>query len=128
MVHSRRTILSKLQTPNQAPPVTSLGKLKARKSSSIPPAPLPQPTVPHITALVRRPGSNQTERLQSEQIKENLRERGTLLWIDIADPGQAQLIMLNREFDFSPLSLEDALKQRQRPKVDEYPNYYFIVM
>ena len=128
MVYSRRTILSKLQPLEQSHPATALGRLKPRKSAPAQPAPPPQLTVPRITVLARRPGAGQTERLQPEQITDKLREPGTLLWVDIGDPGQAQLTMLNREFDFSPLSLEDALKQRQRPKVDEYPSYYFIVM
>jgi len=107
--------------------VRSPDKLKLRKSTSPVVAP-PQSLIPSITALIRRPGADHTEPLQPERISDELRNPGTLLWVDIRDPGQAQLTMLNREFDFSPLSLEDALKQRQRPKVDEYPNYYFIVM
>jgi magnesium transporter len=104
--------------------MTSTGKFKSRRVSS----PAPPPIIPSITALIRRPGADHTEPLQPEQINDALHDSSALLWVDIRDPGQAQLAMLNREFDFSPLSLEDALKLRQRPKVDEFPNYYFIVM
>lgn len=127
MVHSRRTVLSKLQSLKESPSKVLPSKPKSRSKPSSTPSPT-QPLVPHITALIRKPGADRPEHLQPEQISEVIRESGALLWIDIRDPGQAQLTMLNREFDFSPLSLEDALKQRQRPKVDEYPSYYFIVM
>jgi magnesium transporter len=123
--YSRRTLLSKLQTLEHSPPMKPPGRFKSRRvlSSAAPP-----PSVPRITVLIRRPGAEQPEHLEAGRISAGLREPGALLWVDIRDPGQAQLEMLNREFDFSPLSLEDALKLRQRPKVDEFPNYYFIVM
>lgn len=123
--YSRRTLLSKLQTVERSPSTKPPGRFKPRRplSSAAPPS-----SVPRTTVLIRRPGAEETEHLEAEQISEGLRESGALLWVDIRDPGQAQLEMLNREFDFSPLSLEDALKLRQRPKVDEFLNYYFIVM
>ncbi|MDT5156688.1 MAG: magnesium transporter [Acidobacteriota bacterium] len=87
-----------------------------------------QPAAAQLTVLIRRPGADRPEHLPPERISDELREPGVLLWVDIRDPGPSELAMLNEEFDFSPLSLEDALKQRQRPKVDEFPSYYFIVM
>lgn len=57
-----------------------------------------------------------------------LKQPGTLLWVDLRDPGKAELEMLREEFGFHRLALEDAAEQRQRPKVDEYPGYYFVVM
>lgn len=86
------------------------------------------PARAQTTVLMRRPESDRPEHLQLEQTKDVLSMPGALLWVDIRDPGAAELRMLSEEFDFSPLSLDDALKQRQRPKVDEYPNYYFIVI
>lgn len=127
MVHSRRTVLSKLQAHQESPPDAPLSKFKFRKrAASV--APPPAPPSPQITALIRRPGADHPEPLLPSRISDELGEPGALLWVDIRDPGQTELAMLNEEFDFSPLSLEDALKQRQRPKVDEYPSYYFIVM
>jgi magnesium transporter len=88
----------------------------------------PTPQAAQTTVLIRRPGADQPLPLAPERISDEVGTAGTLLWVDIRDPGQKELVMLGQEFDFSPLSLEDALKQRQRPKVDEYPNYYFIVI
>jgi magnesium transporter len=50
------------------------------------------------------------------------------LWLDIEDPTEEDLAMLREEFRFHELALEDALRRRQRPKVDEYEDYYFIVL
>jgi magnesium transporter len=35
--------------------------------------------------------------------------------------------MLHEEFEFHPLAIEDATRGAQRPKVDSYGNYYFVV-
>jgi magnesium transporter len=51
-----------------------------------------------------------------------------VLWVDVADPTEAELKRLQREFGFHPLAIEDCRNRHQRPKVDEYPGYYFIVL
>ena len=50
-----------------------------------------------------------------------------VLWVDVSEPTEADFAMLAREFGFHPLSLEDARKQLQRPKMEEYEGYYFLV-
>src|SRR5207248_2248777 len=81
-----------------------------------------------VRAWIRRSGAARAEELPGSQIREALATPGALVWVDIEDPGPEEIETLQREFDFSPLSLEDVAKQRMRPKVDEYPNYYFLVM
>ncbi len=61
-------------------------------------------------------------------ISELLAERGSLLWLDIQGPAEDDLALLHTEFRFHELALEDALRRNQRPKVDEYEGYYFIVL
>ena len=36
--------------------------------------------------------------------------------------------MLRARFGWHPLDVEDVLSKRQRPKVDEYPDYLFAVL
>jgi magnesium transporter len=62
-----------------------------------------------------------------EQIGAYVRDPGNLVWVDIQDPGPAELSLLVGEFGFHPLALEDVAKDRQRPKVDEYKGYAFVV-
>jgi magnesium transporter len=51
-----------------------------------------------------------------------------ILWVDVADPTSGDFDDLAREFGFHQLSIEDCRHQHQRPKVEEYPGYYFIVL
>ena len=51
-----------------------------------------------------------------------------ILWVDVADPTSSDFDDLAREFGFHPLSIEDCRHQHQRPKVEEYEGYYFIVL
>ena len=49
-------------------------------------------------------------------------------WLDIVHPSQEDIAHLRRYYPFHPLDLEDCLSTIERPKVDEYENYLFIVM
>jgi magnesium transporter len=49
-------------------------------------------------------------------------------WINIVDPSPEDITHLRRYYPFHPLDLEDCLSTIERPKVDEYENYLFIVM
>ncbi|HLM68963.1 MAG TPA: magnesium/cobalt transporter CorA [Longimicrobium sp.] len=51
-----------------------------------------------------------------------------LVWIDIAAPGAPEAEFLRTEMDFHPLAVEDTVRGRQRPKIDRYPGYFFLVM
>ncbi len=126
MNHSRRTNVTKLETLRHSAPASALSKLRPFKRPPI--VPTPTPPRAQTTVLIRRAGAATPEPLPPARISDELPSPDSLLWVDIRDPGAPEFAMLNEEFDFSPLSLEDSLKQRQRPKVDEYPNYYFIVI
>lgn len=65
--------------------------------------------------------------LPVEAISEAICEPGTLLWLDISDPDAGDIVLLREEFNFHPLAIEDAIRQRQRPKVEIYDGYYFLV-
>ena len=52
----------------------------------------------------------------------------TLRWINIDEPRLADRQWLADTFGFHELDLEDVASHNQRPKVDEYPDYLFIVM
>jgi magnesium transporter len=51
-----------------------------------------------------------------------------IVWVDVADPTSRDFDDLAREFGFHPLAIEDCKNEHQRPKVDEYQGYYFIVL
>ena len=51
-----------------------------------------------------------------------------LTWIHVDHPGALEAAELAERFGFHELDIEDVLSKRQRPKIDEYPNYLFIVL
>lgn len=52
---------------------------------------------------------------------------GKLEWIDIERPTATETSYLAEHYLFHPLDLDDCLSRIQRPKVDAYPDYLFIV-
>lgn len=52
-----------------------------------------------------------------------------LTWLNIEAPTEIETAWLAEHYEFHPLDLEDVLsRRRQRPKIDEYPDYLFIVL
>jgi magnesium transporter len=51
-----------------------------------------------------------------------------LRWVNIERPSPLEMAWLEEHFDFHPLDLEDVLSRNQRPKIDEYDEYLFIVL
>jgi magnesium transporter len=51
-----------------------------------------------------------------------------LRWINIERPRQIDRAWLEEHFDFHPLDYEDVFSRNQRPKVDEYDGYLFVVL
>jgi magnesium transporter len=55
-------------------------------------------------------------------------EAPSLRWVNINEPRLADRLWLAEEFGFHELDLEDVASHNQRPKVDEYDEYLFLVM
>src|SRR3954462_9173960 len=51
-----------------------------------------------------------------------------LRWINIERPRAIDRAWLQEHFDFHPLDYEDVYSRNQRPKVDEYDGYLFVVL
>jgi magnesium transporter len=50
-----------------------------------------------------------------------------LLWIDVVDPQPQEMERIGQEFGLHPLSVEDAVRRHQRPKIELHEGYLFIV-
>jgi magnesium transporter len=59
---------------------------------------------------------------------EGCAERPPLVWIDVSRPGEAEAVFLRDSLGFHPLAVEDCIRGRQRPKLDRYPGYHFLVL
>jgi magnesium transporter len=51
-----------------------------------------------------------------------------LTWIHLDAPRNEEAMALAERFGWHPLDVEDVLSKRQRPKVDEYADYRFVVL
>jgi magnesium transporter len=51
-----------------------------------------------------------------------------LRWVKIDRPSALEWGWLEEHFEFHGLDLEDVLSRNERPKIDEYPDYLFIVL
>ena len=58
---------------------------------------------------------------------ESVQDSG-LRWVNIERPTPVECAWLEEQFEFHALDLEDVLSRNQRPKIDEYPSYLFIVL
>jgi magnesium transporter len=78
----------------------------ARQRELVPPSPQAEPQKPNV-----------------EQI-----DSSGLRWVNIERPGGLERGWLEDNFDFHALDLEDVLSRNQRPKIDVYDDYLFIVL
>lgn len=68
------------------------------------------------------------ENCLSADISELRIVEGNVVWADVSDPTSSDFEELAEEFGFHPLSIEDCRNEHQRPKIEEFPGYYFIVL
>jgi len=52
---------------------------------------------------------------------------GNLTWVNVEGPTEQETEYLAQNYHFHPLDLDDCLSRRQRPKIDEYKDYLFLV-
>jgi len=69
-----------------------------------------------------------TDNFPAAEISELCLGKQNVVWADVSDPTSEDFLELAEEFGFHPLSIEDCRNAHQRPKVEEYPGYYFIVL
>jgi magnesium transporter len=53
---------------------------------------------------------------------------GDCFWLDILDPGEDDFALLRRTFGFHELTVEDSEQFGQRPKVEGYDDFVFLVV
>ena len=49
-------------------------------------------------------------------------------WLHILNPSEDDFEFLLKEYEFHPLDIEDCRSVNQRPKIDEYDDYYFLIL
>jgi magnesium transporter len=79
-----------------------------------------------ITSRIYRNGALTSDWVDLDQISELSEEPNTFFWVDLVNPTEHQLAKVGRELGFHELAIEDALKGRQRPKLEHYDSHLFI--
>src|SRR4051794_7283872 len=111
----------------QVSPRTSSGRWV-----TIPPCEPGSLQVPNLLSRSRlrtRPGALPGV-LDSERdgIEPDVIASGGVRWLNLERPREADREWLEREFGFHPLAIEDVASRNQRPKLDAYDDYLFIVL
>ncbi|MBC7333005.1 MAG: magnesium/cobalt transporter CorA [Actinobacteria bacterium] len=68
------------------------------------------------------------EDIELPQIGPFINNPNYLIWADIENPSRNNMQSLLDQFKFHPLDIEDCISVIERPKIDEYDEYFFIVM
>ena len=61
-----------------------------------------------------------------ERISDHLADGPATIWLDLRDPDRGDLAVLQEEFGLHPVAIEDALLDRERPKIDRYHTHLFM--
>ncbi len=62
------------------------------------------------------------------EIEALLKSETEVFWVDIRETADAEARILHDVFKFHPLAIEDTRNHRQRPKIEEYEGYLFLII
>ena len=85
------------------------------------------PSLPRIKRTGPRGRAEVVARTEQQPRLTELHGEG-LTWVHLDTPTHAEAAALAERFGWHELDLEDVLSKRQRPKVDDYPDYLFTVL
>jgi magnesium transporter len=85
-------------------------------------------TPTHCQARTRlyRKGKLVEQGFAIERISDHLSDPDTTVWLDLRDPEHEDLMVLQEEFGLHPVAIEDAVVDRERPKIDRYRTHLFM--
>jgi magnesium transporter len=92
------------------------------------PAQSPQASRNWPSSIYRRPDGSLEQDLAPARLHEILQSGAGELWVDIDSTVMHQHALLEKVFEFHPLSIEDTLSPASRVKYEEYDRYVFVVM
>ncbi|MEV6237237.1 magnesium transporter CorA family protein [Lentzea sp. NPDC051838] len=61
-------------------------------------------------------------------VARHLQDPGSVVWFDLCAPSEGEIGLLRDELGLHELAIEDAMAERQRPKVDRYPTHLFLTV
>jgi magnesium transporter len=87
----------------------------------------PPSDAPRVKAVACLGGVSLERGVPLGEIHDYIQQADNVVWVDVEDPGPAELAMLIDEFGLHPLALEEAAQGQRRPKVDEFKGYLLLV-
>lgn len=79
----------------------------------------------HLTRVYRG-GALVDEGFDPGRISDYLEQPDTVVWLDLCEPRPEDFSVIAEEFGLAPLAVEDAMTERQRPKLDRYDDHLFL--
>jgi magnesium transporter len=84
------------------------------------------PTKCQARTRLYRDGQLELEGFPVAEISDHLADESATIWLDLRKPDHDDLMVLSEEFGLHPLAVEDAGRERQRPKLDRYRSHLFL--
>ncbi|MBC8106158.1 MAG: magnesium/cobalt transporter CorA [Anaerolineae bacterium] len=88
-----------------------------------------------LKAFIRWGDGKISRDTDAQTIARALEDEEAMFWLDMQNPNDEEVKLLNDVFHFHPLAIEDSLKYAQRPKIEDYSHrdtncpysYYYMV-
>ncbi len=84
------------------------------------------PTKCQARTRLYRNGVMVSEGFPVDDISDHLADGAVTVWLDLLDPDHEDLAVLRDEFGLHPVAIEDAVFDRERPKLDRYHSHLFL--
>ncbi len=81
-----------------------------------------------IRMLVCRPDGKAESFADLSHLQELLRDPRCAVWVDAEAESTETLEALSRQFQLHPVTLDDFINRNQRPKIEEFDQYVFLVI
>jgi magnesium transporter len=75
---------------------------------------------------VYRKGALEAEDFPVADVSDHLADPSAVVWFDLCEPTEADLASISEELGLHELAVEDAVHERQRPKLDRYKSHLFV--
>ncbi|MGB2706163.1 MAG: magnesium/cobalt transporter CorA [Candidatus Omnitrophota bacterium] len=81
-----------------------------------------------ISIIVQEKNKSARVLESQDELAPHLGKKDVFVWVDVRKPLQKDMQFLEKHFSFHPLAIEDCMTTIQRPKIDTYDRYLFVVL
>jgi len=85
-------------------------------------------TAQHWSVMAYHVREGFREGVPPDEVPRLLQDPEWQLWLDVIGPTEADVQLMREVLRFHPLAIEDVVQQHQRPKIDQYEGYAFLVL